>query len=151
MLKQRVTTAVVGVPLLVLAIWFGVPWFTILIAAVALGGTYEFYKLADFDRKEPLLYLGLLWALALVLSPHYLGRSPDILPLIITATMLISLVWLLHRPSREKAFHNWAWTIVGALYVGWMLIHTRCSIWSIPILMKSQFQDTNVDTSGSHT
>jgi phosphatidate cytidylyltransferase len=35
--------------------------------------------------------------------------------------MLISLIWLLRRPSNERAFRNWAWTIVGALYVGWML------------------------------
>jgi CDP-diglyceride synthetase len=103
MLKQRVTTAAVGVPLLVLAIWFGNPWFTILIVAAALGGTYEFYRMASFDRREPLLYLGLLWSLALVLSPYYLYRSPDVLSLVITATMLISLVLLLSSPSREKA------------------------------------------------
>jgi phosphatidate cytidylyltransferase len=35
--------------------------------------------------------------------------------------MLISLICLLLRPSREEAFRDWAWTIVGALYVGWML------------------------------
>jgi phosphatidate cytidylyltransferase len=35
--------------------------------------------------------------------------------------MLISLICLLRRPSRETAFRNWAWVIVGALYVGWML------------------------------
>jgi len=121
MLKQRVTTAAVGVPLLVLAIWFGNPWFTILIVAAALGGTYEFYRMASFDRREPLLYLGLLWSLALLLSPYYLYWSPDVLPIVITATMLISLICLLCRPSKEGAFRNWAWTIVGALYVGWML------------------------------
>jgi phosphatidate cytidylyltransferase len=119
MLKHRVITAAVGVPLVILAIWFGDPWFSLLIATAALAGTYEFYHIANFDRREPLLYLGLLWALALVLSPHY--RNPDVLPIVITATMLISLIWLLLRPSREKTFHNWAWTIVGALYVGWML------------------------------
>jgi len=121
MLKHRIITAAVGVPLVILAIWFGDPWpwFSLLIAAVALAGTYEFYHMSNFDRREPLIYLGLLWSLALVLSPHY--RNPDVLPIVITATMLISLIWLLLRPSREKAFHNWAWTIVGALYVGWML------------------------------
>ena len=119
MLKHRVITAAVGVPLVILAIWFGDPWFSLLIAAAALTGTYEFYHMANFDRREPMLYLGLSWALALVLSPHY--RNPDVLPIVITAAMLISLIWLLLRPSREKAFHNWAWTIVGALYVGWML------------------------------
>jgi len=119
MLKHRVITAAVGVPLIILAIWFGDPWITIFIAAAALAGTYEFYHMANFDRREPLLYLGLLWTLALVLSPHY--RNPDLLPVVITAAILVSLLCLLVRPSREKAFHRWAWTIVGALYVGWML------------------------------
>lgn len=121
MLKHRVITGAVGVPLVILAIWFGDPWpwFTLLIAAAALAGTYEFYRMANFDRREPLIYLGLLWTLTLVLSPHY--RSPDVLPIVITATMLISLICLLRSPSKEGAFRNWAWTIVGALYVGWML------------------------------
>jgi len=121
MLKHRVITGVVGVPLVILAIWFGDPWpwFSLLIAAAALAGTYEFYHMANFDRREPLLYLGVLYSLALVLSPHY--RNPDVLPILITTTMLVSLIYLLCRPAREKAFHKWAWTIVGALYVGWML------------------------------
>ena len=119
MLKHRVVTAAVGVPLIILAIWFGDPWFSLLIAAAALAGTYEFYRIASFDRREPLLYFGLLWTLALVLSPHY--RNPDLLPLVVTAAMLVSLICLLLRPSTEKAFRDWAWTIVGALYVGWML------------------------------
>jgi phosphatidate cytidylyltransferase len=119
MLKHRLVTAAVGVRLIILAIWFGDPWITLFIAAAALAGTYEFYHMANFDRREPLLYLGLLWTLALVLSPHY--RNPDLLPVVVTAAMLASLICLLLRPSREKAFHEWAWTIVGALYVGWML------------------------------
>jgi phosphatidate cytidylyltransferase len=121
MLKHRVITAAVGVPLVVIAIWFGDPWFTILMGAAALAGTYEFYHIAKLDKREPLIYLGLLWALALVLSPHYHNGSSDVLPLVITATMLISLICLLRRPSRETAFRNWAWAIAGALYVGWML------------------------------
>jgi len=119
MLKQRVITGAVGVPLIILAIWLGAPWFSVLMAAATLAGTYEFYRMANFDKREPLLYLGLLWALALVLSPHY--RNIDVLPTVITATILISLIWLLCRSPREQTFRNWAWTIGGALYVGWML------------------------------
>jgi phosphatidate cytidylyltransferase len=119
MLKHRVITGAVGVPFVILAIWFGDPWFSLLIAAAALAGTYEFYRMADFETKEPLLYLGLLASLALVLSPHY--SNPDVLPITITAIILISLIWLLFRPSREKAFRDWAWMIVGALYAGWLL------------------------------
>ncbi|MGD2065099.1 MAG: phosphatidate cytidylyltransferase [Dehalococcoidia bacterium] len=121
MLKHRVITGAVGVPVVILAIWFGDPdpWFSLLIAAAALAGTYEFYHIANFDRREPLLYLGLLYSLALVLSSHY--RSPDVLPIVITTAMLVSLIYLLCCPAREKAFRKWAWTIAGALYVGWML------------------------------
>jgi phosphatidate cytidylyltransferase len=120
-LRYRVITAAVGLPLIILAIWFGDPWpwFSLLIAAAALAGTFEFYHMANFDRREPLLYLGLLWTLALVISPHY--ANPDLLPIVITATVVVSLICLLLRRSREKAFRDWAWTLVGALYVGWML------------------------------
>ena len=121
MLRYRVITAAVGLPLIILAIWFGDPWpwFSLLIAAAALAGTYEFYRMANFDSREPLLYLGLLWTLALVLSPHY--TNPDLLPIVITVAVLASLICLLLRRSREKAFPDWPWTIAGALYVGWML------------------------------
>ncbi len=119
MLKQRVITAGVGVPLIIVAIWFGDPWITLFVAAAALAGSYEFYHIANLDRREPLLYLGLLWTLALVLTPHY--RNPDILPIVVTSAMLVSLICLVLGRSTENAFHNWAWTVAGALYVGWML------------------------------
>lgn len=121
MLRHRVATAAVGLPVVVLAIWFGHPWFTLLIGAAALAGTYEFYRMGGLDRRKPLICLGLLWSLTLVLSPHYHNSHPRVLPFIITAAAVISLLWLLARPSREKAFQNWAWAIAGALYVGWML------------------------------
>jgi len=121
MLKHRVITAVLGVPIVMLAIWFGDPWFSLLIAAAALAGSYEFYRMGGLDRREPLLHLGLLWTLALVLTPHYAHREPGVLPMVVTAAMLISLIYLLRSPSREDALRNWAWTMAGALYVGWML------------------------------
>ncbi|MGQ9546457.1 MAG: phosphatidate cytidylyltransferase [Dehalococcoidia bacterium] len=119
MLKQRVITGAIGVPVVILAVWLGYPWFTFLVAAAALAGAYEFYRMARFDFRRPLLYVGLLFTLALMLSPCH--RSSDRLPIVVTATMLLSLISLLCRPSGETAFRNWAWTIAGALYVGWML------------------------------
>jgi len=123
MFKQRVITAVIVAPIFVFVIWFGLPWFATLIAAVVVVGTFEFYHaVSNSGKGHPLTYFGLLWALALVLSPlslHY--RSFNALPLIMTLAVVISLFWLLYRSPREEAFHNWAWTVAGVLYVGWML------------------------------
>lgn len=121
MLRHRVITAVVGVPFLVLAIWLGPPWFSLLIAVAALVGAYEFYRLGGFDRSDPMLYLGLLWVLALVLRHHYQSGEPGVPAITVTAAVLTSLVWLLTRPAGERTVRTWAWMIAGALYVGWML------------------------------
>jgi len=119
MLRLRVITGAVGVPLIGLAIWFGAPWFSILMAAAAVAGTLEFYRLGGLDKRDPLLYLGVLWALGLLLSPLY--RSPGTLALAVTTGLVVSALWTLCRRSRENALRDWAWTVAGALYVGWML------------------------------
>jgi len=120
MLKQRVVTAAIVIPLVISLIWFGDPWFSVFIAAVVLLGTFEFYRASgNLDRRQPLVYLGLLWALALALSPHY--KTTSVLPMVITTATVMSLVWLLFRSPQEDAFRDWAWVVAGVLYVGWLL------------------------------
>ncbi len=123
MLKQRIITAAVTIPLIIFLIWLGTPWFSFLIAAVVLAGTFEFYHMsAGLDRRCPLTYLGLLWALAVVLSPHY-GNSAT-LAVVMTAAIVVSLLCLLCFRPREGSFRKWAWMAAGVLYIGWM-----CSYW----------------------
>ena len=121
MLRQRILTAVVSLPLLIAAIWFGEPWFTLLITAAAVLGSLEFYRMASHSQIRPITYFGVVWVVLLVLSPHcpYAATTP----FLISAGILISLVWLLFRSPREQAFNSWAWTMAGILYTGWMLSH----------------------------
>lgn len=119
MLRQRILTAAVGLPFLIAAVWFGAPWFTLLVAAVATFASFEFYRMVTSSKGQPLSYFGLIWVLLFVLSPH----CPNIntIPLLMTSAIVFSLIWLLFRPSKEKAFYDWAWTLAGIFYVGWML------------------------------
>jgi len=119
MLRHRILTAVVGLPLLIAIIWFGAPWFTILIAAMAGLATWEFYRMAGALKAEPITYFGIAWVLLIVASPHC--PYPATLPFLITSAIVISLVWLLFRRPRDQAFTNWAWTMAAILYIGWML------------------------------
>jgi phosphatidate cytidylyltransferase len=124
MLKQRVITALIALPILIAAIWFGTPWFTILMAAITLVGIIEFYRMATSANIQPLTYFGIACAVLLASIPHcqYIGAAPFLL----TLAIIISLIWSLSQLPRERAFHNWTWTMAGILYIGWMLSYWVC-------------------------
>ncbi len=121
MLRQRIASAVVGLPLLMVLTWFGSPWFSIFIVVIALIGTLEFYHLkVNFNKHCPLLYLGIFFSLILLLRPHY--QNTTTLAALITTVMVVSLFCLLYQHSRqEQVFTSWAWMIAGGFYAGWML------------------------------
>ena len=131
MLSKRVITALWGIPLLAVAIWFDqpLPWFTVLVAICGLLATLEFYRLVAANRTPPLTYLGLIWTLFFIL-----GRDSDLssilkthfdlsllTPLLLTSMVVLSLIGLLAHPQKKEAFTSWAWTMGGILYIGWLL------------------------------
>jgi len=131
MLKKRVITALWGLPLLVAVVWFDkpLPWFTILVAILGLLAVFEFYKMVAVSKVPSLTYLGLIWTslfiisrnseLLSILEPHF--NLELLTPLLLTSVMIISLIWLPLRRQKGMTFTSWAWTIVGILYVGWLL------------------------------
>jgi len=116
MLRQRIITAVIALPVLIAAIWFGKSWFTLFIAIAAILSSLEFYRLASHSKTQPMTYFGVVWTLLFVLSPHCPSNVTT--PLLITSAIVIPLIWLLFRSSKDQAFNNWAWTIAGILYIG---------------------------------
>ena len=121
MLRKRVITALWGIPLLVVAIWFDkpLPWFTILVAIWGVLAVFEFYRMVNTSGVPPLTYFGLIWTLLFILSPHF--NYDFLIPFLLTSAVILSLIWLLLHPQKEGAFIGWAWTIAGILYVGWLL------------------------------
>ena len=121
MLGKRVITALWGIPLLGVAIWFDkpLPWFTILVAIWGVLAAFEFYRMVNTSGVPPLTYFGLIWTLLFILSPHF--NYDFLIPFLLTSAVILSLIWLLLHPQKEGAFVGWAWTIAGILYVGWLL------------------------------
>ena len=74
---------------------------------------------ASLAGRRFLPCLGLTWALAVALSPHY--EDAAVLSAVMAGAIVVSLVGMLCLLPREKAFHSWAWIVAGVLYVGWML------------------------------
>lgn len=119
MLRKRVMTALWGIPLLIAAVWFGKPWFTVLVAIWGLLAVFEFYKLVAVSKVLPLTCLGLIWTLLFILSPHF--EYEFLTPVLLTSAVILSLICLIPLPRKEGAFATWAWTVAGILYVGWLL------------------------------
>jgi phosphatidate cytidylyltransferase len=130
MLKKRLLTALWGIPLIILVIWFGEPWlFTVFIAIWGLLAVIEFFRLVTTLKVAPLYAFGLVWTLLFIMvrDPHvppYIEPYFDfnlVIPLLFTAGAIVSLSALLARKQKFNAFPAWAWTFAGIIYVGWLL------------------------------
>jgi len=119
MLKKRVIAGLCGILLITAIVWFGDPWFTILVATWGLLAVFEFYKIVAASKVPPLTYFVLILTLLFILSTHF--DYDTLTPLLLTSAVILPLIWLLVRPQKEGAFAGWAWTTAGILYVGWLL------------------------------
>jgi phosphatidate cytidylyltransferase len=157
MLRQRVITALLLIPLPVAATWFGEPWFTSLVSIFGVLAAFEFYRLGSAARVSPATYLGLAFTLIFIVS-----RNPDLLtrletsldptlvsPLILAAAVVLTMTWILLRGQQDGAIASWAWTMAGILYTGWLFGHvvalrglTDGRNWVFLILLATVASDT---------
>jgi phosphatidate cytidylyltransferase len=130
MLTKRVITSAVALPLVLVAVWFNspVPWFALLMAAWAGASAIEFFRLSGTSRVPFLLYFGTAWTVLLVLAREPVivsGLRPylpqDISLLLITAAILLPLLWLLTYSRKNESFAAWAWMLAGVAYLGLLL------------------------------
>ncbi len=125
MLRKRFITALWGIPLLIVAIWFDepLPWFTVLAAVWGLLAVLEFFRITAVTRVLPLTIFGLLWTLLFIIYPHFADYEfpVPLLSLLLTSSVAFSLIILVLNPKREGTFTDWAWVMAGVLYVGWLL------------------------------
>ena len=125
-MRQRIITALWGIPLLLAFIWFDTSWFPLiifLIAAFAALGALEFYRLAALSGGQPLTLFGIVWTLLFIASAH-LDATYEVdylAPSLLGSAVALPLIWLFFVPPRGRALMSWAWTLAGILYMGWML------------------------------
>ena len=133
MLKKRLITALLIIPLLVAAVWFDkpLPWFTVFVAIWGVLAVLEFYRMVAASKVLPLTGFGLIWTLFFILS-----RDSDLLAilephfdlnlltlLLLTSAVVVPRIRWRRWERKEAAVTSWAWTLTGMLYVGWLLSH----------------------------
>jgi phosphatidate cytidylyltransferase len=123
-LASRVISALLLLPVLILLVWWSVWSVVVVVVAATLVGLFELYGAFAAGGYQPRSRLGIAIGLALVLVVALRSIAPfDLLPLALTGAILASLIAELLRPSHEGTLPDWALTLAGALYVGWLLSH----------------------------
>ena len=121
MLKQRLLTTLIGLPIVIAAVWFDEPlsWFTVFAVVWGVLAIREFYRLVATFKVPLLTTFGVIWTALFIISPHV--KYELTAPILFTSGVVISLVWLVLKPQKESAFAGWVWTMGGVIYLGWLL------------------------------
>jgi phosphatidate cytidylyltransferase len=121
-LKARLLTALVGIPLLVFLIGWGEPWlfhgFFLLITFAALR---EYFAMG-FPGHPRDQIIGIAFGLAvssIVLFPRLVPGHLILAPLLV---LMFSIYIFMHGQLEER-LARLAWTLLGSLYLGYLLPH----------------------------
>jgi phosphatidate cytidylyltransferase len=123
-LGQRVLSALILLPLVVVLVWWSSWAVAITVAAVACVALGELYDAFAHGGFRPRSAVGFCTAIGLVvaaaLRPYV---AFDLLELVLMLAVIGSLLAELPRHHREAVLPSWALTLAGALYIGWLFSH----------------------------
>lgn len=122
-LAQRLLSAAVLIPVLAITVWLGGIWFVVVAAACTTLALYETYQMFRHAGHQPRM-IGYVCAFALfgaaALYPH---THTDLTGLALFFAVAASLAAEIPRKHRDDMLLSWALTLVGALYIGWLMSH----------------------------
>lgn len=127
MLRDRLLTAAVAIPLLIFLIGYAPAWaFAGVIFLLTCTGLYEFLSLSQSQSSLP-LGVGLGWGGALAASMLFASDSPDVrttcMGAVLAGGFFVTFGLSLGNRQPERAMFGLALTLFGVIYVGFLLPH----------------------------
>ena len=129
---QRSLTALVGIPVLVGAIWLGAPWLTVLVLAAGMAGIWELYRMTPASVGPLPVLLGVAWVAAMIAGAQAASGRDNFLIIsggVAAAGSFASLLWFIafYRgggvPGAGSLATGFCYLMGGPLYVGFLLGH----------------------------
>ena len=143
---QRSLTALVGIPVVVAAVWLGAPWLTVLALVAGVVGVWELYRMTPASVGPLPVFLGSAWVVALLLGAQAASGRDNFLIIsggVAAAGSFASLLWFIafYKNAKNDARSNGAsgfgsalagfsYLLGGPLYVGFLLAHALV-LWEI--------------------
>ena len=122
----RVLTALIGLPVLVSAIWFGSLSLTALVLVAAALGVREFYRLTPPGVGTLSTGLGVIWVAAMVLGAQAASSPVNFLEISAVIWLIgafVAILWLIALYAGSRYLTAGIYTLAGPVYVGFLLSH----------------------------
>jgi len=118
MLAQRAKSLFILVPVVVVLVLVGQPWFTFGVALIAAGAAWETFRLLRQAGYEVYAPVGILAAAAIVLEPAIPGSGLTGAGIIVGLTVVLAGVAAFRLTDTRRGLEAWMTTVFGAMYVG---------------------------------
>jgi phosphatidate cytidylyltransferase len=123
-LAQRVLSAALLLPLLVVLVWWSVWSVAATVVMATVAGLVELYSAFRQGGYHPRMLVGIASALAIIMA---IGFQPtvafDLLLPVVTFVIVVSLVAELAYQHQPGSLPSWGLTLAGAFYIAWLLSH----------------------------
>ena len=127
----------VGIPVLLGAVWLGAPWLTVLVLVAGVAGVWEGYRMTPASVGPLPVVLGAAWVVALLLGAQAASGRDNFLIIsggVIAAGSFASLLWFIafYRSGGSRSdggagfgsfLAGFCYLMGGPLYVGFLLAH----------------------------
>lgn len=117
MLRQRLLSAAILAPIVVLVFLAGEPWLTITVAFLALVAAHEAFRLLALAGLPGERLVGLVAAPAAVIGMPALGHQEGAIAVFVAVVIITSALAAFRRDVARGGFLSWAGTAFGTLYV----------------------------------
>lgn len=120
MLRTRLITALIALPIVTVVVFAGEYWFLAAVSLIALISGWEYCQMMKAGGYRTAPFFTLAFITLLILNSY---RSDLSLACIISFILLTSLVWQLFTRDSTAPTTEWALTLAGGLYIGWGTAH----------------------------
>ena len=119
-LTQRILTAIIGVPLLLLVFYFGSYYFLAFILLIVGFGSYEFFRLVDNKNLDNKKIIGIVFCIILPIGANF-GYLYFIF--LFTLVSIFTLFINLQKQDLSNTLIGAGTKFLGIVYIGWFLSH----------------------------
>jgi phosphatidate cytidylyltransferase len=119
-LRRRTVSAAILIPPLLVALLLGGPWIVAVVAVATALAAFEVFQLLRAAGYPSLSWLGIVFAVALVLDPA-IGRNIDPSGMLLLAVgSILAAVGAFTRIDPREGLPTWFATVFGAVYVSFL-------------------------------